>query len=120
MENLFSWFNSDVGIGAALGYSIFGIVMVFLMLIILMVVINIMAAFFKKTQKKEKTSDQPAAVKPAEPEKKTAPGSAGGVKLYDVPDRTAAMIMAIVADKMGKPLNELRFISIREIKDDEV
>jgi len=25
--------------------------------------------------------------------------------------------MAIVADKMGKPLNELRFISIREIKD---
>jgi hypothetical protein len=26
------------------------------------------------------------------------------------------MIMAIVADKMGKPLNELRFISIKEVK----
>ena len=45
-----------------------------------------------------------------------APGSAGRIKLYDTPDREAAMIMAIVADKMGKPLNELRFISIREVK----
>ena len=31
--------------------------------------------------------------------------------------KTAAMLMAIVADKLGKPLNELRFISIREIKE---
>ena len=29
---------------------------------------------------------------------------------------TAAMLMAIVADKLGKPLNELRFISIKEVK----
>ena len=54
---------------------------------------------------------------PAAPAAKAfAPGSAGEVKLHDVPDRTAAMLMAIVADKMGKPLNELRFLSIREIK----
>lgn len=38
------------------------------------------------------------------------------MKLYDVPDKEAAMIMAIVADKMKKPLNELRFISIKEVK----
>ena len=43
--------------------------------------------------------------------------SAGPVKLYDVPPKTAAMIMAIVANQMGKPLNELRFISIKEVKD---
>ena len=30
--------------------------------------------------------------------------------------KLAAMIMAIVANKMGKPLNELRFISIKEVK----
>ena len=30
------------------------------------------------------------------------------------------MIMAIVADTLGKPLNELRFISIKEVKDDEI
>ena len=29
---------------------------------------------------------------------------------------TAAMLMAIVADKMGKPINELRFISVREVE----
>ena len=27
-----------------------------------------------------------------------------------------AMLMAIVANQMGKPLNELRFISIKEVK----
>jgi len=46
----------------------------------------------------------------------TAPGSAGKVKLHDVDPKTAAMLMAIVADKTGKPLNELRFISIKEVK----
>ena len=46
----------------------------------------------------------------------TAPGSAGKLKLYDTPPKTAAMLMAIVAEKTGKPLNELRFISIKEVK----
>ena len=55
----------------------------------------------------------PAPVAPAEP---LAPGSAGKLKLYDTPPKTAAMLMAIVADTMGKPLNELRFISIKEVK----
>ena len=45
-----------------------------------------------------------------------APGSAGQLKLHDVEPKVAAMLMAIVANKMGKPLNELRFISIKEVK----
>ena len=45
-----------------------------------------------------------------------APGSAGQLKLHSVEPKTAAMLMAIVADKMGKPLNELRFISIKEVE----
>ena len=53
----------------------------------------------------------PAAAAPV-----AAPGTAGQLKLHDVNPKTAAMIMAIVADKMGKPLNELRFISIKEVK----
>ncbi len=44
-----------------------------------------------------------------------APGSAGQVKLHDVEPKTAAMIMCIVADKLQKPLNELRFVSIKEV-----
>ncbi len=48
--------------------------------------------------------------------KPTAPGSAGKLKLHDVEPKTAAMLMAIVANKTGKPLNELRFLSIKEVK----
>ena len=66
----------------------------------------------------------PAVEIPAEPEPQTppvtAPGSAGQLKLHDVPPKTAAMIMAIVAYRLGKPLNELRFISIKEEKSNEV
>ena len=41
-----------------------------------------------------------------------------GAATGSVPDyQLAAMLMAIVADRLGKPLNELRFISIREIRD---
>ena len=45
-----------------------------------------------------------------------APGAAGEVKLNNVEPKTAAMLMAIVADKMQKPINELRFISIKEVE----
>ena len=55
-------------------------------------------------------AETPATVTP------TAPGSAGKLKLYNVEPKTAAMIMAIVANKMGKPLNELRFLSIKEVE----
>ena len=41
--------------------------------------------------------------------------AAGQLKLYNVEPKTAAMVMAIVADKMGKPINELRFLSIKEV-----
>ena len=62
----------------------------------------------------------PAAEAPAEPvvevEAPTAPGAAGKLKLYDTDPKTAAMVMAIVADKLQKPINELRFISIKEVK----
>jgi Na+-transporting methylmalonyl-CoA/oxaloacetate decarboxylase gamma subunit len=44
-----------------------------------------------------------------------APGAMGEVKLYNVPEQTAALLMAIVADEMKAPLNELRFISIKEV-----
>ena len=59
---------------------------------------------------------EPAPV--SAPPKKLAPGTAGEVKLYDTDPRTAAMLMAIVADELKTPINELRFISIREIKEE--
>ena len=70
--------------------------------------------------KKKKAAVAPAAeaVPTEKPvtEVPKAPGSAGNLKLYNVEPKTAAMIMAIVANKMGKPLNELRFLSIKEVE----
>ena len=109
----------DAAIVALLGYGV-----VFFGLILLMGVIIIMGkAFMAKDAKaaakaaaaREVLASVPVAA-PAAVESPAAPGTAGQLKLHDVEPRTAAMIMAIVADKMGKPLNELRFISIKEVK----
>ena len=105
----------DAGIIALLGYAV-----VFFGLILLMIVVIAMSKIFIAKEKKAAASAAaaPAPAAPAAPaaEAPTAPGSAGQLKLHDVEPKTAAMIMAIVADKMGKPLNELRFISIKEVK----
>lgn len=106
----------NISVGAALAYSVLGFAIVFFGLILLMIVIKIMEAVMNAFKKKE-TAPAPAAAAPAAPAPKPlAPGSAGEVKLYNVPDKEAAMIMAIVANKMNKPLNELRFKSIKEVK----
>lgn len=106
---------ADAGIAAVLGYAV-----VFFGLILLMAVVIIMGKAMAGTNKKaaapSAASPAAAPAAPAAPSAPPAPGSAGEVKLFDVPDKEAAMIMAIVADKMGKPLNELRFKSIKEVK----
>ena len=109
----------DAAIVAVLGYAV-----VFFGLILLMIVIMVMGNIFIAKDKKQ--AELNAAAKatiasvpvaaPAAAPAATAPGSAGKLKLYDVEPKTAAMLMAIVAKKMGKPLNELRFISIKEVK----
>lgn len=104
---------SDAGIIALLGYGI-----VFLGLIFLMIVVMIVGACFIASAKRKAAKicvPEPVEEEPAAPA--VAPGSAGNLMLHDVPPATAAMLMAIVAKKTGKPLNELRFISIREVKE---
>ena len=70
----------------------------------------------KKAAQAEPVAAPAVQVEKAQTQMPTAPGSAGTLKIHDVEPKTAAMLMAIVADKMGKPLNELRFISIKEVK----
>ena len=107
----------NAGIVAVLGYAV-----VFFGLVLLMLVITAMGkAFMAKDPKAANAAAAPApkaaaAAPVAAPAAAPAPGTAGELKLYDTPDRDAAMVMAIVADKLGKPLNELRFISIKEVK----
>ena len=111
----------DAGVIALLGYAV-----VFFGLILLMLVVMAMGkAFMAKDAKAVPAAAAPApAAAPeaepfaaaADPTSDAAPGTAGQLKLHDVEPKTAAMLMAIVADKLGKPLNELRFISIKEVQ----
>lgn len=109
----------DAAIVALLGYAV-----VFFGLILLMGVVILMGKAFIAQEKKAAAKASAAKANVAavnvpvatEVAPATAPGSAGHLKLYDVPPKTAAMLMAIVANQMGKPLNELRFISIKEVK----
>ncbi len=103
-------------LSALLGYGV-----VFFGLALLLVVVVIMG----KVMSREKAAPaQSAATAPAPaaagqaPAKSgpEAPGSAGEVRLYNVSDKDAAMLMAIVANKLGKPVNQLRFKSIKEVK----
>ena len=96
----------------ALIYSLLGMLVVFFALFLLMLIIKLMTA----AGNKEKT---PPPAPTAAPAPAPAPGSAGELKLYDTEPRTAAMLMAIVADELQTPLNELRFISVREIRPED-
>ena len=111
----------EAAITALLGYAV-----VFVGLISLMIVVTIVGKIMTGASKKAAPAAAPAAAPVAAPAAAApvaapapaanipAPGSAGQILLVDTTERDAAMIMAIVANKMGKPLNELRFISIKK------
>lgn len=110
----------NIGIGTAGLVGLLGYLVVFTGLILLMLVVMLIGKVMISQNKKAVAA---AAAAPAEvvkaapaPAAKPAPGTAGDIKLYDTDPKDAAMIMAIVADTLGKPLNELRFKSIREVK----
>ncbi|MBR1659958.1 MAG: OadG family protein [Oscillospiraceae bacterium] len=112
--------------GTAAVNAILGYAVVFFGLILLMCVVVLMGRFMVSRKAAKTPTAAPGvtpAAHPAAPaapalavEIPEAPGSAGELKLYNVPDKEAAMIMAIVANELQVPLNTLRFKSIKEVK----
>lgn len=111
MNDLINISVGDAAMTALLGYAV-----VFIGIIMLMILVMFVGDLMFKSAKR-KAAKAPAAAPAAPAVPAAAPGTAGELKLYDTDPRDAAMVMAIVADKLGKPLNELRFKSIREVKD---
>lgn len=111
MNDLINISVGDAAMTALLGYAV-----VFIGIIMLMILVMFVGDLMFKSAKR-KAAKAPAAAPAAPAALAAAPGTAGELKLYDTDPRDAAMVMAIVADKLGKPLNELRFKSIREVKD---
>jgi len=111
MNDLINISVGDAAMTALLGYAV-----VFIGIIMLMILVMFVGDLMFKSAKR-KAAKAPAAAPAAPAAPAAAPGTAGELKIYDTDPRDAAMVMAIVADKLGKPLNELRFKSIREVKD---
>lgn len=111
MNDLINISVGDAAMAALLGYAV-----VFIGIIMLMILVMFVGDLMFKSAKR-KAAKAPAAAPAAPAAPAAATGTAGELKLYDTDPRDAAMVMAIVADKLGKPINELRFKSIREVKD---
>ncbi len=113
--------NNDISLVQTLAVVFLGMATVFAVLMLLWLFITIESKVVASMEEKKKAAEPiPVPTKaPEAPAAAPAPlakGSCGPVMLHDVPDRTAAMVMAIVADELKTPLNELRFISIKEVK----
>ncbi len=115
---LINAFMEDISVGTAGLVALLGYAVVFIGLIALMVVVMIMGKVMSAKKTAPAAAPAAATAAPA-PAPKAAPalatGVAGECKLYNVGDREAAMLMAIVANKLGKPLNTLRFKSMKEV-----
>ena len=96
------------------------ILVVFAVLLLMYILISISGKIIEaitKAGKKEEPAKAPAAA-PAAPAA-AAPEeifSSGSLKLKNCDEKTAAMIMAIVADSTGIPLEELVFKSIKLVE----
>lgn len=108
--------------GDSLVISLLGMGIVFAVLVFLILIISAMSAAVRSMSKPKLASPDPVApvierarMAQAAPGMVPAPGSIGEVDLHTVDDRTAAMLMAIVADDLGCEPNELSFISIKEL-----
>ena len=106
---------NDITLGQAGLYAALGYAVVFFGLILLMIVTIVLGKCFAAKSRKQAAAPTPTPAPAVEAP--AAPGSAGKLKLYNVDPKTAAMIMAIVADKLQKPINELRFLSIKEVSE---
>ena len=112
MTILTAGLGEHLPVGEAAVLALLGYAVVFFGIVLLMAVVMAMGRVFIARDKKaaaikeaaHAAAQAAAAAAPAAP-KPVAPGTAGELKLHDVEPRTAAMLMAIVADKMGKPLN---------------
>lgn len=117
----------DIPIGDAVNISVTGIVVVMLVLALLAILVLLLskgiravesAAKKRSGKKADSASSEAKAAEPTKPVGTELPesASAGDLDLYNVDEKTAAVIMAIVSNESGIPLNRLLFKSIKAIE----
>ena len=98
----------------SLPYALFCMAVVFIVLIILCLIIKVFSLVIGIFTGNSKKKQSIAAVSDTAAVEENGPEiSCGKLKLHNVDERTAAMIMAIVSDESGIPIEELCFKSIK-------
>lgn len=99
--------------------SLIGLTVVFAVLIILSLLIKLQSmllGFFEERQSKSDLERKLTAAFEAELTEAADTGwTAGELKLIDVDEKTAAMIMAIISDESQIPLSQLQFKMIKAL-----
>ena len=105
-------------VGEALGVALFTWAIVFAVLFIIFVCIRVFGAVVGSFSKKKGAAPAaPSAAPAAAAVDSGEEFSSGSLKLKGCDEKTAAMIMAIVSDNTGIPLNELIFKSISLVEE---
>ena len=110
---------STLKIPEALFVSLIGVAVVMFELALLACFILLMAKIFQLAGKKKKNPEPVPEIPVSKKAGTPLPegNSAGKLDLIDVDEPTAAVIMAIVSNQSGIPLNRLSFKSIRKLED---
>jgi len=101
--------------------SVFGMAVVFAVLVGLIILIKVLNIALVKSTRSDRTEEPEQVFAVSQPEMPAVAASAAAtyelstLKLIDVDEQTAAIIMAIVCDELGAPVNELYFKSIRRL-----
>lgn len=114
--------NLKMPLTDALATSLIGIVTVIIILAIIAVLIILVSKVIRAIEgaaKKKAPAAAPVAAAPAAPAGIPMPAgmNQGELELVETDEKTAAIIMAIVSDKSGIPLNRLSFKSIKLVED---
>ena len=108
-----------MGVGRALIIAVSGFMVVFLMLCLLWFIIVMINKVTTSLEGKTAEETSAAAVKEAFAASDSEPAAdavyGGEIALYDVDEKTAACIMAIISDETKIPLNQLVFKSIKAL-----
>ena len=110
-------------LGEAIVRSLIGITTVVCILAIIAALIILVSKVIRAIEgaATKKAPATPAAATPAAPAGVPMPAgmNQGELELINTDEKTAAIIMAIVSDKSGIPLNRLSFKSIKLVEDEK-
>ena len=104
--------NISYGVAGSIG--VLGYLIVFFGLFLLMLVVLLLGRIMMHRTRQPRPAASAAA--DSEPRALQSVSADGEIELYGVNPREAAIVMAIVADHLRKPLEELRFKSIKEVQ----